>query len=64
MELELALPALLDSKDNKMAHANALEINTKPKVLVVMLLFARLELTISETMFASNVPETALPALI
>jgi hypothetical protein len=54
----------MDSKNNKMALANALEINTKHKVLVVMLLFARLELTISVTMFASNVPETALLALI
>ena len=64
MEPEHASTVLLDSRNNKMVPAIALEINTKLKEFVVMLRFARLELTISVTMFASNVPETALLALI
>lgn len=64
MEPENALTVRLDSKSNKMVPAIAQQINTRPKEFVVMLLFVRLEPTISVTTFASNVPETALLALI
>jgi hypothetical protein len=63
MEPVNALNALLDSKNRLMAPANALEINIKPKVFVVMLLSVKMELTILVTTFASNVLETALHAL-
>ena len=62
MEPVNALNALLDSKNRLMAPANALEINIKPKVFVVMLLSVKMELTILVTTFASNVLETALHA--
>lgn len=64
MEPENAIAVRLDSKSNRMVPAIAQQINTRLKEFAVMLLFVRLEPTISVTIFASNVPETALLALI
>jgi DNA-binding transcriptional regulator/RsmH inhibitor MraZ len=46
MEPVNAFNAQLDSKNRLMAPANALEINTKLKVFVVMLLSVKMEPTI------------------